>query len=206
MKTLNHNHTSWVKFLGKTNPASTFSGIMSKTFLGTRFPFIQFACFGIIILLIMTAVQPLSGEQESSGLSAVEARKIIADGNREWGKARVELDKKAFEKMLAPDFYVQLPGRKLTRQEFINIISAQMPGVKLTRFDATVLTVQRAEDSWVAIIHEKLEMESPQGKIYSLWITRDGWKKVDDRWVITFSEAIGSERWLGGEKPPFQDW
>jgi hypothetical protein len=108
--------------------------------------------------------------------------------------------------MLAPDFYVQLPGQKLTRQQFIQMISAQMPGAKLTRFDATVLTVQRAKDHWVAIIHEKLEMESPKGKVYSLWITRDGWKKTGDQWVITFSEAIGSETWMGGVKPPFQDW
>ena len=82
----------------------------------------------------------------------------------------------------------------------------QMSGFKLLRFDATVLTVQRTQDGWVAIIHEKIERETPHGKEYSLWITKDGWRKEGDKWVITFSEAAGWENWRDGEKPPFQDW
>ncbi len=149
---------------------------------------------------------PISA-QDRGAVTAAEARKIIADGNRDWGRARVALDKTTFEKMLASDFYVQLPGRRLTRQEFIDGISAERPGAKLTRFDATVLTVQRTADGWVAVIHEKLEIEGPDGsKGYSLWITRDGWKQEDGRWLITFSEAIGFENWVGGAKPPFPYW
>jgi len=75
-----------------------------------------------------------------------EARKIIADGNREWARARVALDRPTSERMLAPDFYVQLQGRKLTRQEFLDGISAAQQGVRLTRFDATVLTVKPTAD------------------------------------------------------------
>ncbi|MGO9677827.1 MAG: hypothetical protein ACLPW4_11300, partial [Candidatus Sulfotelmatobacter sp.] len=41
------------------------------------------------------------------------------------------------ERMLAPDFYFQLPDRKLTRQEFID----RMHFLKITRFEASVLTV-----------------------------------------------------------------
>jgi len=166
----------------------------------------QFSGLIMIFVLIISAAWPLSSGQDSSPLTAAEARKIIAEGNRMWGKARVEYDTNTFEKMLAADFYGQLPSRKITRQEFIEGISTQRPGVKLTRFDATVLTVQKNTDGWVAVIHEKLEIDSPDGKVYSLWITRDGWKKVKDQWVITSSEAIGSERWRGGEKPPFPDW
>jgi hypothetical protein len=160
----------------------------------------------IFFVLIIATANPLAGRQDSSPITAAEARKIIADGNRQWGKARIEYDKDMFEKMLAKDFYVLLLGQKLTRQEFIELISVQRSGVKLTRFDATVLTVQPEADGWVAVIHEKIEIDSPAGKVYSLWITRDGWKKVDNRWVITYSEAIGSEQWRGGEKPPFKDW
>lgn len=155
---------------------------------------------------LLSAFLALSGGQDSSSLTAAEVRKVIADGNRRWGNARVEYDKKTYEEMLSPDFYVLVQGRKLTRQEFIDAISVQRPGVKLTRFDATVLTVQQSEGIWVAVIHEKLEIDSPDGKVYSLWITRDGWKKVNDRWFITFSEAISFEQWRGGEKPPFLDW
>jgi len=155
-----------------------------------------------------TLTKTASGGEYSPGLSISEARKIIADGNREWGRARVALDKPAFERMLAPDFYIQIQGRKLARQEFINGISANPPGSKLTRFDAAILTVQPTEYGWAALIHEKMEIERTEGnpeKIYSLWITRDGWKQVDGRWVIAFSEAVGSEQWRN-VKPPFIDW
>ena len=165
------------------------------------------ACLVVMGLLCFTMAWPALGEQDSPQITAAEAREIIADGNRQWGKARVEFDKEMYEKMLAPDFYAQLPDRRLTRQEFIDVIMYERPGSKLTRFDATVLTVQQtAADEWVALIHEKLEVELPDDMLYSLWITRDGWKKVGDRWVITFSEAIGYENWYGGEKPPFEDW
>ncbi len=61
--------------------------------------------------------------QDRVALTAAEARRIITDGNRDWDRARVALDRKAFEKMLAPGFYIQKPGRGLTRQEFIDGIS-----------------------------------------------------------------------------------
>lgn len=171
-----------------------------------KFLLIRFLGLVMIFLHITAAAKPLSSGQDSSPLTAAEARKIIANGNRQWGKARVETDKKTFEKMLAEDFYVQLAGQKLTREEFIERISVQPKGYKLTRFDATVLTVQPGADGWVAVIHEKIEIDGPGGKIYSLWITRDGWKKANGQWVITFSEAIGNEQWSGGKKPPFRDW
>lgn len=158
-------------------------------------------------MLLMTSALKLADiEDEPSMISAKKARQIIAQGNIRWGKARVEFDKGTFDSMLAPDFYVQLPNRKLTRQQFINAISQSRPEARLVRFDASVLTVQKTADGWVAIIHEKLEHETPKGKIYSLWITRDGWRMKDHQWLITFSEAIGFERWANGKKPPFPDW
>jgi hypothetical protein len=162
--------------------------------------------FFCLILLMNTSLEPLINNQKSPGISATKARKIIAEGNIKWGRARVEFDKETFEKMLAPDFYVQLPNRKLTRQQFIDAISVSLPGTKLVRFDASVLTVQKSDDGWVAVIHEKLELETPGGKVYSLWVTRDGWRKTDNKWLITFSEAIGFQSWTKGEKPPFQNW
>ncbi|OGU57011.1 MAG: hypothetical protein A2V66_05445 [Ignavibacteria bacterium RBG_13_36_8] len=173
---------------------------------GKRHLLILKAYLFIFFLLFFFPMSSESKAQDSQQLTAIEVRKIIADGNIRWGKARVEFDKETFEKMLAPDFYVLLGDRKLTRKEFIDQISTQSPGVKLTRFDASVLTVKPRGDEWIAVIHEKLEIETVNGKIYSLWITRDGWKKVDSEWVITFSEAIGYEYWRGGEKPLFTDW
>jgi len=141
-----------------------------------------------------------------AGPSAAEARRAIAEGHREWGKARVAFDRATFEKMLAPDFYVQLRARRVERQEFINNISVAA-GAKLVRFDATVLTVEATESGWAAVIHEKLEYDLGNGaKGYSLWITRDGWRKVGNEWRITFSEEVGKENWSGGAKPPFPEW
>lgn len=151
--------------------------------------------------------------QGSQTVSRAEARKVIQDGNIAWGKARVALDKNTFEKMLAPapDFYVQLSDRRLTRQEFIDRISAPPPGVTLTRFDASVLTVEPKGDDWVAIIFEKLEIErkGADGKTekeYIVSMTRDGWRKVSsDKWLILFSEQVSQEHWKG-TPPPLANW
>ncbi len=53
--------------------------------------------------------------QSSQTVSRAEATKAIEDGNITWGKARVAIDKNAFERMLEPDLYVQLSDRRLTR-------------------------------------------------------------------------------------------
>ena len=100
-----------------------------------------------------------SGFWQSQTVSLAEARGVIQDGNIEWGKARVAIDKNTFERMLAPDLYVQYSDRRLTRQQFIDRISSYPPGVSLTRFDASVLTVEPNGDDWVAIILERIEYE-----------------------------------------------
>lgn len=143
-------------------------------------------------------------------VSISEARKSITEGNVEWGKARVTLNKAVFESMLAPDFYVQLPDKRVTRKEFIEMISDVSPNLKLARFDASVLTVEPSGDLWIATIKEKLDIDVLAGphkgeKAYSLWITRDKWREESGKWMITSSEEIGHEDWLGAT-PPFQDW
>src|SRR6185369_12299164 len=119
------------------------------------------------------------------------------------GKARVAYDRAVFEKMLASDFWVKTgpANPRQDRNQFIGMVSAQGPA-KLVRFDASVLTVQPdGDDGWVAIIREKLESEGtrPDGTpmhAYALWITRDGWRKVDGEWKIAYSEAVSVEQWL----------
>lgn len=91
------------------------------------------------------------------------------------------------------------------------MISTGMPGATLTRFDASVLTVQpTADGGWAAVILEKLETERPGAggrpvKGYSLWITRDGWKQNEARWQVTSSEVIGVQMWRDGVAPPLHD-
>jgi hypothetical protein len=158
---------------------------------------------GFLLLIAMASIRA----QDRLTLTAAEARKIIANGYLDWGRARLALDRETFEKMLAPGFTIQQPGRKLTRQEFLDGISVGRPNEKLTRYDITVLTVQPTSDGWVAIAQEKVEIESPGGnKGFSLKIIRAGWKQIDNRWMITYMEFIGHENWTGGAKPPFPDW
>jgi hypothetical protein len=113
--------------------------------------------------------------------------------------------------MLAPDLYIQLSDRRLTRQQFIDRISSYPPGVTLTRFDASVLTVEPKGGDWVALIFEKIEIErkSTDGKTekeYVASITRDGWRRVSSgKWLILFSEQVSQEHWKG-TPPPLANW
>ena len=51
---------------------------------------------------LIAAGEAGAAEAAAPKLTLAEARKIIADGNREWGRARVALDTAAFERTLAP--------------------------------------------------------------------------------------------------------
>lgn len=131
--------------------------------------------------------------------------------NAAWDEARRSFDVAAFERMLAPDFHVQMGNERLTRAQFIAEISTRRPGVELTRFDTRLLTLAPEDGHWVAVVEEKLEatLRGPDGTprtSYSLWITRDRFRKQETGWVTLSSEAIGWETWSGGEQPPFDDW
>ena len=90
-----------------------------------------------VMLAVIASVARAAGPP-----SRAEGRKILVELNREWGKARVAFDRAAFERTLAPDFYVQLKDQRLTRKEFVDEISSPSPRARLTRFDVEVLTVR----------------------------------------------------------------
>jgi hypothetical protein len=50
-------------------------------------------------------------------------------------------------------------GSQINRQQFIDRISSYPHDITLTRFDASVLTVEPSGDDWVAKIHQKIEYE-----------------------------------------------
>ena len=81
--------------------------------------------------LLAVIVTAAAGAQSAPAVSADEARTAIQAGYAEWVKARIAVDMKTIERMLGPDFYFQLPDRKLTRQEFIDRVHTN----KITRFD-----------------------------------------------------------------------
>jgi hypothetical protein len=118
----------------------------------------------------------------------------------------VALDMNTIERTLAPDFYLQLPDRKLTRQEFID----RMHSLKITRFDASVLTVEPRGNDWAALISEKGEVETKDdhgktSKGYIVLVARDGWRKLNDnQWSLLSPEPLGQQRWQ--ERPPIANW
>jgi hypothetical protein len=103
----------------------------------------------LVSTLLAVIVTAAAWAQSVPAVSSAEARKAI--------QARVAMDKNTIERMLAPDLYVQTPDRKLTRQEFVDAISSRP--YALTRFEATVLTVEPRGNDWAALVLEKLEGE-----------------------------------------------
>jgi len=110
------------------------------------------------------------------------------------------------EKLLAPDFYLQASDRKHTRQELIDSV----PALKMTRFDASVLTVEPKGNDWSVLISAKVEVETKDkdgktSKSYRVLVARDGWRKLNDsQWALVSSELLGQQRWQ--ESPPIANW
>src|SRR5437588_8307521 len=98
--------------------------------------------------LLAVIVTAAAGAQSAPAVSPDEARTAIQAGYAEWVKARIAVDMNTIEKMLAPDFFFQLPDRKLTRQEFIDRVNTN----KITRFDESVLTVEPRGNDWSVLI------------------------------------------------------
>ena len=161
----------------------------------------------LVSTLLAVIVAATAGAQSAPAVSSAEARKAIEAGYIEWAKARVALDMNTIERVLAPDFYFQLPDRKLTRQEFID----RMHSLKITRFDASVLTVEPRGNDWAAVISEKGEVETKDkdgktSKVYIMLVARDGWRKLNDnQWTLLSSEQLGQQRWQD-EIPPIANW
>lgn len=144
-------------------------------------------------------------------IQAAEVREELAAFGAEWDAARVAHDSAVFDRHLAPDFYVQLGATRMTRDEFIEEISAEKPNARLVRFDSELLTLTREQTAWTAIVLEKLEFETAgkdgtREKSYSLWVTKDRFLEDGERWLTLSSEALGWETWTRGQVPPFEDW
>ncbi|MHC4989630.1 MAG: nuclear transport factor 2 family protein [Planctomycetota bacterium] len=141
---------------------------------------------------------------------AASVRTAIDAGYRTWGDARIAYDKEAMQAMVVPEFYIQLLDQRISGQEFIDTASRPNPRAPLTRFDVEILSVQRSGDDWRLVIAEKVEWTPADAEdrapgLYSLWITRDGWRRENGKWLVTYSEEIGHENWRG-RRPPFEDW
>ena len=158
-----------------------------------------------VLAVIITAT---AGAQSAPAVSPAEARNAIQAGYAEYAKARVALDMNTIERMLAPDFYFQTPDKKLTRKQFID----SMPSLKITRFDASVLTAEPRGNDWSVLLFEKGEVETKDkdgktSKFYIVLVARDGWRKSNDnQWTLLSSEPLGQQRVGKDEIPQIANW
>ena len=161
-----------------------------------------------LVAVIVTSLSLNARAQDERAYTESPASLILAAGSARTAP-RAQSDLVEFEKMLAPDLYVQTPDRKLTRQEYIDAIFSRP--YTLTRFDATVLTVEPRGNDWAALVLEKLEGEIKDNsgktiKIYVIGVVRDGWGKLNDnQWTLLWSEQLGQQLWEE-EIPPIANW
>jgi hypothetical protein len=183
---------------------------LKTTYYG-YFGLATFICLSPVLVAASVLIQAQPRIPKPAEFTLAEARAAIVATYARWGKARIKIDKKAMDSIVAPEFYVSMYGRKLSREEFLSDIGIEQPGFRLTRFDVDVLTVRKTERGWTAVIAEKVEVATPGSegnpqKRCSYWVTRDGFSIEGDELLITFSEAIGHENWAPGETPPIGGW
>ena len=87
-----------------------------------------------------------------------------------------------------------------------------MPSLKITRFDASVLTVEPKGNDWSVLLFEKGEVETKDkngktSKVYIVLVARDGWRKLNDnQWTLLSSEPLGQQRLGKDEIPSIANW
>ena len=185
----------------KSRSATSIRGSFPRTNLSGRI----LVCTLLAVILTAAAVA-----QSAPAMSSTEARKEIEAAYVVFGKAAVApMDKNTLEKMLGPDLYVQTATRRATRQEYLDYLYTRP--LSLTRFNATVLTVEPRGNDWAVLVFEKLEgqVKDKSGKTSKLYIwgvARDVWGQSNDKqWTVLSSEELGGPQ-LSEEIPPIPNW
>ena len=160
-----------------------------------------------LLAVILTA---LAGAQSAPAMNSTDARKEIESAYVVFGKAAVgPMDKVTMEKMLGPDLYVQTATRRATRQEYLDYLYTRP--LSLTRFNATVLTVEPRGNDWAVLVFEKLDgqLKDKSGKtskIYIWGVARDVWgQRNDNQWTVLSSVELGGPQ-TSEETPPIPNW
>ena len=179
------------------------------TYIRCSIPCVNLARRILVSTLLAVIVTAAAVAQSAPAVSSADARKAIEAGYAQWAKAVVApMDKKTVESMVGPDLTVQTATRKLTRQEYLDALFSRL--LSLTRFSATVLTVEPRDNDWAALVFEKIEGETKREdgkitKVYIMGVARDGWGILNgNQWGITFSEQLGKQQSQG--TPPVANW
>lgn len=173
----------------------------------------KYPTHAVTSLLRFAAMSAFPNAKPPGAFDDTAIRSELTAVNKAWGAVRLGYDSLTAERMLTPDFFVQMYGQRISRQEFIHMVVTRREGAKLVRFDNPILSISKDpnKDEYTAAVMEKLETEVHRtdggtDRMYSLWITRDTYRRVGSGWQIAASEAISSQTWGGGKKPPFADW
>jgi len=164
-----------------------------------------------LVALLVSVAAARARRPAQDALSPAAAREELRAMYAVWGRARVDVDRETLEALLAPDFRLVVDGKTSSGAEFLDVVTAATPGVRLARFDVELLTLQPTGKGWTAVIAEKLEWETkgadgkPQ-RTSNLWVTRDACAKEGGEWRFHSSEALGVESWAPGVKPPLAAW
>ena len=159
-----------------------------------------------LVALILTAA---AGAQSAPAMNSTEARKEIEAAYVVFGKAAVgPMDKVTMEKMLGPDLYVQTATRRATRQEYLDYLYTRP--LTLTRFDATVLTVEPRGNDWAVLVLRNSKASSrtrvakparsTSGELHAMAGERN-----DNQWTVLFSEELGGPQ-ISEDIPPIANW
>jgi hypothetical protein len=93
---------------------------------------------------------PAGQSNTSANPNLAGGRRVVEQAEVEWARALVRVDKETFERMLAPEFYAQLPNRRLSREECIKRVSKRRPRIKTNQVDNRVLTIKQEGDTYGA--------------------------------------------------------
>jgi len=91
----------------------------------------------LLLLVGLPVAQPEAQSPDTKDHESV--RQEIEAMYEDWGRARVQIDRKTIERILTDDFFVLLDGETITRADFIEMVTRANRGATLSRFDADVL-------------------------------------------------------------------
>ena len=110
---------------------------------------------GLLVLAAPLVALARGASTPTQEQSLADVRAELTEAYSNWGRARVEIDEEAYERTLAPDFYVLLNGERVSREGFLGMISRPSG---LARFDVEVLTVRPKDGAWEAVIVNATEL------------------------------------------------
>src|SRR6185295_17823995 len=111
-----------------TNPPALYQAMLAK-----------YPNYAVTNLLRFAAMRAFPNAQPPGQFDDATIRAELTAVNKAWSAVRLGFDSAAAERLLTPDFHVDMYGQRVTRPEFIRMVSTRQEGVRLARFDNPIL-------------------------------------------------------------------